>query len=367
MNCLHISFNEYPSLTIEHSTKQIWKELMQDFDQYHILARSTDQKFHVECEGKLYLHRIPFGKGNKTFALQQFLLPYYVKKYNISIMIAQCSLLGGFAGILCSRIFKIPILVEIHGKHYFDIMDSNKYRNKVLAKVIRWVYNNATAVRALNPLMKEMLEQRGITSNIVVVQNRADFNLFKPQKQRYAFSHKIILIAVGSFVPLKGHLILIELVKKIKKEYANLELILVGGGPLLSEYKVRTQNDTCFHFFERLPQQEIVKLLKDADIFIQPSYSEAVPRSIIEAMAMGLPIVCSDAGMTTGLIQDGYNGLVFPVGDKAILEKKLRMMLENEQLRKALGTNAYNDALENYEWNKNFDKYRKVLRGLVYD
>lgn len=367
MNCLHISFNEYPSLAIEHSTKQIWKELMQDFDQYHVLARATDQKFHLECEGKLWLHRMPFGKGNKTFALQQILLPYYVKKYNISIMIAQCSLLGGVAGVLCSRIFKIPILVEIHGKHYFDIMDSNKLVDKLLAKVIRWVYNNATCVRALNPLMKEMLEQRGINSNIIVVQNRADFNLFKPHKLSYDFSEKIKLIAVGSFVPIKGHLLLIEVVKKLKKEYSNLELILVGGGPLLSEYKAQTKNDKCFRFFERLPQQEVVKLLKSADIFVQPSYSEAVPRSIIEAMAMGFPIICSDAGMTKGLIQDGYNGLVFPVGDKVILEKKLRILLESEQLRKELGTNAYNDALENYEWNKNFDKYREALRGLIND
>lgn len=365
MNLLHISFNKYPSLKAEHATKQIWKELMRDFDEYHILGRSTDQKFYTEQEGKLWLHRIPFGYSNKTFVAQQFMLPYYVRKYNINLMIAQCALLGGVAGILCSKIFKIPILVEIHGKHYFDILDSKKFTNKILAKVIRWVYHNATAVRALNPLMQEMLVERGIEANIIVIQNRANLKLFKPNKKTYSFMEGIHLIAVGSFVPWKGHLALIALVKKLRQEYKDIDLTLVGGGPLLEEYNRATEGYPCFKFYEKIPQSDIAELLRKSDIFLHPSYSEAVPRAIIEAMAMGLPIVASDAGMTAGLIIDGVNGMLFHVGEEDVLENKVRQLLNSIELRKKIGEAAYKDAADNYDWDKNFEKFRYTLRGLA--
>lgn len=365
MNCLHISFNEYPSVEVEHATKQIWKELQQDFDEYHVLGRSDDNKFHTQQEGKLWLHRMPKGRGNKIFAVQQFLLPYYIKKYKIDFMITQCCLLGGVAGILCSKFFGIPILVEIHGKHYFDIMDSKALANRFLAKIIRWVYNNATAVRALNPLMEEMLRERGIKNRIVIIQNRANLKLFQPRKEEYAVKEEYRLIAVGSFVPLKGHQLLIDLVKKLQLEYPNIKLTLVGGGPLKEEYIRATENSLAFEIVDNVPQDTLVKYLRNSDIFLHPSYSEAVPRAIIEAMAMGLPIIASDAGMTAGLIRDGDNGMLFPVGNKEVLEQKLRALLEDEALRRKIGINAYKDAVNNYDWDKNFQKYREVIKEMM--
>lgn len=365
MNILHISFNEYPQLSIDHATKQIWKELMKDCNEYHIFGRSDDNHFHTEREGKITLHRVPALFGNKVFMIEQFFLFYYMRKYKINLMISQCALLGGIAGTLYSKIYKVPILIEIHGKHYFDILDGKSLSDRVIAVFIRWVYNHATAVRALNSMMRNMLIERNIKANIVIIPNRADLKLFTPPKSKYLFdTGQIQLIAVGSFVQIKGHSLLIDLVKKLSKEYP-IKLVLIGGGELMKRYQSETKGFNCFQFYEKLSQKNIVKLLSQSDIFLQPSYSEAVPRAIIEAMAMGLPIVASDAGMIEGLIINEKNGLLFPVGNTEVLEIQVRRLIENEDLRAKLGRAAYEDAKENYDWNENFEKYRNVLRGLV--
>ena len=367
MNLLHISFNDYPSIKEDHSTKMIWKELMKDYDEYHVLGRAKDQKFHTEHEGKLWLHRMPFGIGNKTFAIEQFLLPYYIRKYHINIMITQCCLLGGVAGIICSRIFHIPIFVEIHGEHYFKIMDGKNFGDRILGKVIKWVYNHASAVRALNPKMKQMLLDRGIHSKIIIIQNRVNVDLFKPAKTNYDFQNsRVTFIAVGSYVERKGHLLLINLVKKLSRE-RKVHLILIGGGKLYQQYVDETKGWDNFTIYQTLKQEEIVKIMRNCDIFFQPSFSEAVPRTIIEAMAMGMPIIASDAGMTDGLIHDRENGLLFHVGDEKKLEQLTNELLDDSVLRRELGENAYKDAIENYEWNKNFEKYRAALRSLTHD
>lgn len=367
MRCMHVSFNSYPKLKEEHSTKYIWKELMKGFQEYHILARGSSNKFSLESEGNLYLHSMPKGFGNKMFFFEQFILFYYIKKYKINFLIVQCCLLGGIAGVLCSKLYKIPVFVEIHGNHYFDIMNSSRFRDKILSVLIKWVYKNATGIRVLNMVMKNKLEEQGIMNKSYIIQNRVNLELFSPPKIEYTLKKEIILISVGSFVELKGHFLLIDLVKKLNLDGENIKLILIGGGKLKEKYILETKGSTKFKFFDKISQKEIVKFLKEADIYIHPSYSEAVPRAIIEAMAMGLPIIASNVGMTSGLIDNEKNGLLFSAGDKEELEQKVKMLIKNYELRKKLGQRAYFDAVSKYEWKKNFNIYRNVLKEIGND
>jgi glycosyltransferase involved in cell wall biosynthesis len=360
---LHITPNEYPSIEAEHATKQIWKELAKDVEEYHVIGRSQDQHFHSEREGKLYLHRVPKLKGNKSFLFTSFLMIHYIRKYKIDSMLAQCAILGGIAGVFYSKICRIPIMVEIHGVDYFNFLDGKRVIDKIISGILRWVYANAERVRALNLYMEQMLKERNVKANIVIVQNRADLTLFSPPKANYDFDNEIKIVCVGNFVKLKGHQLLIEAVKQLAKIYP-VKLTLVGGGILLEEYKKSTEGLDNFIFYERIQQQQLVELLREADVYAHTSYKEAVPRAIIEAMAMGLPIVTSDAGMIRGLIQDEINGLIFSSGNEDELERQLRRLIENKNLRENLGRQAYKDAKEYYEWSKNFDCYRKVLNDM---
>ena len=88
---------------------------------------------------------------------------------------------------------------------------------------------------------------------------------------------------------------------------------------------------------------------------------EGMPRVILEAMAMKLPVISSKAGFIEGTLSDGINGLLTDIGDVNGVVQAVEWLINNEELRISLTEKAYQDVLEKYEWNKCFNRYRKLL------
>lgn len=366
MRIMHISANIFPSLGEETSTKAIWRELARDADEYHVVGRSSDQHPTKEQEGNIILHRLPrLFRSSASLFLESASIIRLVKKHKINIILAQSALFGGVQAIVCKMLFGTRVLVEVHGDHYFAWMSSPKGKAFFLDKVIRWVYRNADIVRVLNERMLEMFHDLKVIGNFEIIYNRVNLDIFSRPKSDFSFtSEKVSIMSVGSFVERKGYRFVIEALGK--SGYAKrVKLILVGGGEQKKLYRrLAEQYKIEIDLYDRIPQNDFVNRLYNADIYIQPSYSEAVPRAIIEAMAMRLPILASDVGMIRGLLSDRVNGLLFSKGNEEEFLSCLDLLLENKALRKELATNAYRDALDKYEWNRCFDRYRKALYSL---
>ena len=90
--------------------------------------------------------------------------------------------------------------------------------------------------------------------------------------------------------------------------------------------------------------------LQIADGFVNPSHSEGLPRSVLEAAAAGLPIVASDVGGTREIIQDQKTGLLVPAHDFKALKKALKTLIENPALAQKLGQNAQNHIRDHFNW-----------------
>lgn len=363
MKIMHISANTFPSLAAPTSTKAIWQELARDTGEYHVVGRSTNQKRTTEREGNIILHRLPrLLRGSVSLFLESGAILRLVKKNRIDTILAQCAIFGGVQAILCKKLYGTKVMLEIHGDHYFKWLNPTRGMDHVLNKVLRWVYRNADVVRVLNERMLEMLNNAKVEGKFEIIYNRVNMDIFSYPKTTFSCENrKSRLISVGSFVERKGYCFAIEALSN--SGHANhVELTLIGGGEQKSAYeKMAAETGVSVQLHDRIPQEEFVKYLNQADIYIQPSYSEAVPRAIIEAMAMRLPILASNAGMTEGLIIHGENGLIFEKGNQADFLEKLEMLLSDEALRKRLAENAYRDAREKYEWNRCFDRYREIL------
>lgn len=360
---LHVSANIYPTLKEQHSTKKIWKELSKGFEEYHILGRADDNRFHTEREGNIFLHRIPGIGGTKFFFLTSFIMIYYLKHYKIDKILCQCAILGGFAAILYAHKYKIPVMVEIHGMIYFEFLSGNRLYDKIVRKLLHYVYRNATVVRALNPLMKQRLLDLGVKANIVIIENRVNLDTFSLKKREFSLHNPIRIVSVGSFNWEKGYLEAIKAIKELAKEY-EIELMLIGGGQLKKSYLDEIDESPGFVLYDRLPQEKFVKLLVESDIYIQPSLSEGVPRALLEAMACQLPIITSDAGFIRGSVIPNQDALFFRTGDFGEFREKLVEMIENKILRERLAQKAYEDACEKFEWNHQFELYRNVLMDM---
>jgi glycosyltransferase involved in cell wall biosynthesis len=87
--------------------------------------------------------------------------------------------------------------------------------------------------------------------------------------------------------------------------------------------------------------REVLRIINQASILVLPSRCEGVARVLIEGMAAGVPLIASDAGGIPFVVRDGENGSVFPSGDSRALEKRLRELLTNPEMRRRKGDNGY--------------------------
>jgi glycosyltransferase involved in cell wall biosynthesis len=155
------------------------------------------------------------------------------------------------------------------------------------------------------------------------------------------------LLFLGQLVERKGIHVLIE---AFAKACAGAELLLVGGDWNAPGYPQRLQamaraasSEPHIRFINH--RAEVGALLQTADIFVLPSLSEARPRSVIEAMSAGVPVVASATGGLPSLITHERTGLLVPAGDVDHLAAALNRLIQSASIRKRLG-DAGRDAIE---------------------
>jgi glycosyltransferase involved in cell wall biosynthesis len=101
-------------------------------------------------------------------------------------------------------------------------------------------------------------------------------------------------------------------------------------------------------------------LLCKSDIYVHYSVSEGVPRAILEAMAIGLPVIVSKVGYVQGILIDGDNSKLISTNEPKALIEAINFF-SKESNRKIIGTKARQDIIENFSWENVFTKYRKFI------
>jgi glycosyltransferase involved in cell wall biosynthesis len=147
------------------------------------------------------------------------------------------------------------------------------------------------------------------------------------------------LVFLGQLVERKGLHVLVE-------AFAHLqgvsELLIAGGDwgapgyPLGLKAMARNAGVASRIHFEN-HRQDVGAVLSTADVFVLPSFSEARPRSIIEAMSLGIPVVASDVGGISSLIVHEETGLLVPAGDPGALAAAVDRLIQSPDLRHRLG------------------------------
>tara|TARA_B100001758_G_C18415274_1_gene619036 strand:- start:2786 stop:3877 length:1092 start_codon:yes stop_codon:yes gene_type:complete len=200
----------------------------------------------------------------------------------------------------------------------------------------------------------------------LVIQNGIDLSLFP--RAKYKSNDEIKLVSIGSLTPVKRHDWIINLGKRLKKDNIKFKIDVIGDGPLFKSYK----NQINHAKLESLimlhgNKKSIVRYLLDADIFIHTSEVEGFPNSIMEAMAVGLPVVTTKVGDVNFLIEDGNEGFAVPLDDFDEFYERLNYLIKNEAQRLRMGAAARNKIRKNYSdqllVNKTTDLYKELVRA----
>jgi glycosyltransferase involved in cell wall biosynthesis len=191
----------------------------------------------------------------------------------------------------------------------------------------------------------------------ILIHNGIDTRIFEKKGTKHP--NTIVTITfVGRLVYGKGVQDLILAFPEITKE-SKVKLLIVGDGSYRPELEglVQRVDKENIQFLGQKNQREIAEILTTTNIFVNPSYSEGLPTSVLEAGAAGLPIVATDVGGTREIIEDGKSGFLIPPGDSQALTEKVCQLIKNKQLREDFGRNIRQFVKENFDWDEIADKW----------
>lgn len=157
---------------------------------------------------------------------------------------------------------------------------------------------------------------------------------------------------------------MLKAVSLIFKKGKNVKLVLVGDGKqsdILKSEAIRLGISEIIEF--KGFRSDAVSFLKSFDCFVLPSLSEGTPRSIMEAMALKIPVVGSNIDGNRNLITNKKTGLLFNVGDCRDLAESICFYMDQKNELKVMVENAYNIIEQKYSNIKMAEEYSKVYSG----
>lgn len=179
---------------------------------------------------------------------------------------------------------------------------------------------------------------------------------------------KIILTA--RMIVEKGVFLLVEAAEILRKEYeGKVEFWIVGGlddhpGAITNEQlEVACDNKYIKWLGYR---KDIKELLQQSNIVAFPSYyMEGLPKSLIEATAIGRPIITTNSIGCKDVVDDGLNGYLIPIKDVDALVEKLKVLIENKELRQTMGEAAREKAEREFSLDMVVEKHLQIYNELI--
>jgi glycosyltransferase involved in cell wall biosynthesis len=174
------------------------------------------------------------------------------------------------------------------------------------------------------------------------------------------------VITVANLRPEKAHEVLIDAAASLVARNPDLEFRIVGDGSRLAELTaLASARGVGKHvrFFGH--RDDVPALLRDSDIFVLPSRSEALPNGLIEAMAAGLPVVATAVGGIVELVQHGKNGLLVRPGNSRDLANAIQQLIDDRGRAAALACEARRSIEACYSFDRMVREFERVyLREL---
>jgi glycosyltransferase involved in cell wall biosynthesis len=236
----------------------------------------------------------------------------------------------------------IPVLYTPHGYAFAGFFEHGRERmayreaERVLGPLTRRVVAVCRAEARLASSVYPARRVRVVRNGIDVVDGGpAD------QRVRALSSQGAIVSAVTQLRPGKGVETLIDALPALIARHSDVQLVVVGDGPLRSALEARAYDrgvGAAVHFLGEHAEPSAV--LRASDVFVLPSWAESFPYVILEAMSARLSIVATDVGGIGEAVVDGESGLLVGPRDPAAISRALLALLGDETLRTRLGGTA---------------------------
>ena len=362
------SYWEYPRVAIEFLEK-----VRDRGHKVSVLLGESRGRFDVRCfDDGIDFYFVP----RRDFLSWVVGTPYPVFK-NVSNLIRMVNpdvvhvnshlFFGNYQAVKASCLLGFPCVVTVHGFRVKRGFVWDAVQEVYLRTVAKSLFEKVVAVICLTE--HDAVNVGGIIGGyekIYTIPNGVDSEFFRPSPLK----DPNLITWVGRLVPEKGLVYLLRAMRDIVKEFPDVKLVVIGGGPL--ENKLINLMDKLdlggnVRFVGSVGRAEVAEFLSRSSVFVFPSLREGLPLSVLEAMACGVPVVGSDIPGVNSLVKHGYNGLLVPPKDSRLLAKAVLTLLRDDELRWVMGINARRIIVDEYSWDKVIQKLEGVYRDAAAD
>ena len=259
-------------------------------------------------------------------------------------------------GLLASRLLGIRWSFTMHGISETDypagLMLGRKIEAADLVVCVSW-FGRAQGMRLVDP---------GEWEKMHVVRCGLPFDRIPPKSP--ATTAKKTIICVGRLSPEKGQAGLLRAFAKVRSSHPELTLRLVGDGPERGALEALAEElgvSGAVTFAGRLPEEETLAEISRSDLLVLSSFMEGLPIVLMEAMAVGVPVIASRVAGIPELVEDGKTGILFTPSNWDELASAIDCLLGDEALQAELADRAEAKVVAEFDTRKSAAKLARLF------
>ena len=336
--------------TLDASAQDIttYRSLCRTLRRVYLIVASDGRQGFVRRFDRVVVVGVPQGfgwLGNKVaFVLGVARVGLRLaRRSGVDVVSASDPLFSGLASLALARCAGRPLLVHVQAQVLaLPAGGIGILRRRAMESVSRFVCLRADRVRCVSRSILRCVERLGIPSErIRYLPPRVDTSIFSARdkgargrhvRDRLGVGSSRVVLFVGSFTSFKGVLNLVDAFAEVASRVQDAVLVMVGSGPLEASLahgvKMLGISESVM-FAGRVSHHDVPDYLAAASVLVLPSENEGLPRVILEAIAMEVPIVASAVGGVPELVVDGVSGRLVRPGRRADLAEALCSALEH--------------------------------------
>ena len=266
-------------------------------DPHNLLARH--QRPHQELLGRV--ERLRWGRGLR-WPVMPFVMTQAIgrcwRRHRFDVLVSHSLRYAGPAAILARQRYGITVPLVVHEHHWEPACGT--------AALERWVLRQADRIIVDSAFVRRQLVGQGIDVGKIRV-----VYCGTPRPAAMNTPQGLTVLSIGPLIPRKQPLELLRIFRRVAEDIPNAHLVWIGDGPLLASceaYAERHGLGTRTHFLGRVTESFKEAWLRSASVFAFTSELEGCPLAVLEAMAVGLPVVAWEAASLPELVVDGETG-----------------------------------------------------------
>jgi glycogen(starch) synthase len=274
-----------------------------------------------------------------------------------------------FAAVLVGRWLGRPVVTKLaNSGSASDIKKMRLGQQLALSHLMMPIALHSDRFVALSRTGVQELVAAGVPgTRIAQIPNGVEIS--RRDERSYMLHSPVRLIFVGRMHEQKGVDILLRSFRELRRRRPGkkISLRLVGDGPNRAKLMAMAERIKVSRHLEFVgDRDDVAELLEESDIFVLPSRAEGLSNALLEAMSVGLPVVASNVPGNEGVIEHGHNGLLCKVDDPNSLATELTRLLDDTELREAIGRRARLTVEERYGLHSVARQYVQLYEELLH-